>query len=332
MTKALNELLKDVTKNSKIKVTILADPESLCHVTQWLSTGCLSLDTALAGGFPVRRMIEIYGDNSTGKTLLTTQGIISTQEMGGFGVYADPETALDVNRLVELGVDPKMLAYVSPDTVDDVFQSLREMIKFKNKHLGKEGLLTYVWDSVASIATKDELEADSYEARNYPSAARSISGALRQIIREIADNNVCFLLTNQTRQKLGVMFGDGAVTYGGKAISFYSSVRIELQNTKKIRNGTKGPIVGVNTQATIVKNRLAPPFRVVQLPVYYDFGIDEAESVLELLKVLGLVELGGAWYTLKLNGEEIKFQKKTFFDTFEERYDDISKLIEDNYG
>jgi len=327
---SLADLIADAEKNAKISVTKLSDPESLCHVSQWLSTGIMPLDIIMNGGFPVRRITEIYGDNSTGKTLLATQAIISTQEQGGFSVYADPESALDPDRLKDLGVDNDKLAYIAPNTVDEVFKALIELIDFKNKHIGKDGLMTFVWDSVASIATMDELDADSYEARNYPTAARSISGAMRKIIREVASNNVCLVLTNQTRQKLGVMFGDGATTYGGKAIGFYSTMRIELQNRAKLKESNKR-IVGVQTQATVVKNRFGPPYRHTLLPVYYDYGIDEAECAFNMLKELDLLK-GKGWYTLQLGKQEHKFQKKTFSKVFDDHYDKIAELLESAYG
>lgn len=311
-------------KDDRFFITLLADPETLARVEQWVSTRCLPLDKVMGGGFPVRRISEIYGDNSTGKTLLATYAVMSTQEMGGMAVYADAEVAVGVERMIELGVNPKRLIYSDVNTVDDVFELLKRAIAKKNEILGKDGLLTFVWDSVAAIATKDELESTP-ETKDYPRAAAAISKALRWAPRMIAENNVCAIFINQTREKLGQLFGDGVSTYGGQAIKFYSSIRLELENRAKLKAGAE--IIGVNTLCTTVKNRLHPPFQRVMLPVYYDHGISEPYAVLEYLKDRGIISVSGAWYSMKLLDDELKFQRKTFPKTFEERFEQFEDLI-----
>lgn len=319
--KAVKEL---AGKDDKFFITLLSDPETLARVEQWISTRCLPLDKITGGGFPVRRITEIYGDNSTGKTLLATQAAIATQEMGGMVVYADAEVALGVDRMVHLGVDPNRLIYSDINTVDEAFDLLKRAIDTKNKLLGKAGVLTFIWDSVAAIATKDELEATP-ETKDYPRAAAAISKALRWAPRVVAENNVCLILINQTREKLGQMFGDGVSTYGGKAIKFYASLRLELENRAKLKAGTE--IIGVNTLCTTVKNRLGPPFQQALLPVYYDHGISEPYAVLEYLKARGIITVSGAWYSMTLAGEELKFQRKTFPEKFEEQFEKFEDLI-----
>lgn len=328
----IDQVLGDITKVKKdekpIVISKLSDPSTLSRVNTKVPTRNLALDSIMGGGWPVRRIIEVYGDNSTGKTYLGTDACISTQEMGGLAVYADIEVALGYDRMVDLGVDPDNLIYAAPDTIDDVMKLLDKTIEAKNKYYGHDAVLTFVFDSVAALATQDELEADGYEERQYPNAARYLSGSMRKLKHVVAENNVLLFLINQTRQKLGVLFGDGATTYGGNAIKFYSSVRVELENIGKLKEGKQ--VIGVNTKATIVKNRFAPPYRSVVLPMYYEDGIDEAEAVLNLLKDLELAVVGGAWYTCPLtDGAELKFQRKDFADLFDKHFDDFADLLED---
>lgn len=331
---SLDAIIADLQKDKKFTITVskLSDPGTLARVTQWVSTGNVALDTILGGGFPVRRITEIYGDNSTGKSLLATMAAIDTQEQGGLVAYCDIEVALGYDRMIDLGVDPEQMIYVAPDTIDDVLTTLDKLIELKNKHYSKETILTFIFDSVAALATQDELETDSYEVRNYPNAARYISAAMRKLKNKVAANNVCLILINQTREKLGVMFGDGVATYGGRAVGFYSTVRIELKNVGKLKSGSN--VVGVNTKATVVKNRLAPPYRQVTLPIYYsNAGISEALTVFNLLKSEGMLSQSGAWYTL-FDGtdKELKFQQKNFPDVFDEHFDDIVILLEDHFS
>lgn len=318
---------KAAPKKSKFVVKTLADPEALCNVDTWISTQCLPLDWALGGrGLPVRRVIEAYGDNSTGKSLLGIGVCAETQRVGGVAGYADCEIAQYKPRVETLGVDVATLLYDNPHTVDEVFELLDEWIKYRDDKYGRATPLTFVWDSLAAIATMAELERsekEGVEAKNYPDVPRALSVAYRQNIHKIAECNVLFFITNQTRQKLGMFISDGVATTGGEATKFYASVRIELQSRAKIKEGTR--IIGANVQATVVKNRLAAPFKTILIPVYYAFGMDEAECSLNVLKDLGAVEVDGAWYHFK--GEEKKFQKKQWTEIFLERAEEIATML-----
>lgn len=327
MTDEVQTEEKKSTKKPKFIVQTLADPETLCRVDTWISTQCLPLDFILGGkGLPVRRVVEIYGDNSTGKSLLATAVCAETQRMGGMAAYADCEIAQHPPRMEVLGIKPAELLYCNPKTVDDVFEALDEFISYRNaKHPGVP--LTFVWDSLAAIATMAELEhseKDGVEGRQYPDVPRALSQAYRQNINKFAEQNVLFLITNQTREKLGLFVGDGVATTGGKATKFYASIRIELQTRGKIKDNKR--VIGANVQATIVKNRLAAPYQTALLPVYYKFGIDEAEATLEYLKDAGIVTVSGPWYTM--NGDENKFQRKQWPDIFVERFDEVAALLE----
>ena len=329
----IDALLSDVKKDKQftINVTKLSDPKTLARVTQWVSTGNIALDTILGGGFPVRRITEIYGDNSTGKSMLATYAAIDTQAQNGLVVYCDIEVALGIDRMVELGIDPENIVYTAPDTIDDVLKTLDKMIELKNKHYGADTILTFVFDSVAALATQDELESSEYEARTYPNAARFISAAMRRLKNTVAANNVCLILINQTREKLGVMFGDGVGTYGGRAVGFYSTVRLELKNIGKLKSGSS--IVGVSTKVTSVKNRLASPYRSVVLPVYYsNVGISESLSVFNLLKAENMMTQSGSWYALMIDGKEVKFQSKDFPAIFDANFNAIADMLESHFS
>jgi recombination protein RecA len=315
-------------------VSKLDDPETLARVDTWISTGNLVLDKITRGGFPVRRITEIYGENSSAKTLLATEAVISTQEMGGLAVYADIEVALGVERMMEIGVDGSQLIYFAPNGIDEVLRGMDAFIDAKNAKLGKDAILTFVWDSVAALVTQDELEEKSYEKQDYPRAAIYLSAAMRKIKHRIAENNVCLILVNQTRQKLGQMMSGGVSTYGGSAIGFYSSLRFEMQNIRRIQDSSKN-VVGRETKATVVKSRLSPPWRSAVLPVYFDEGgVDEAGTVFNTLLAEGMLEhtKGSSWYALYVNEEPVKFQRANFAGVFDAHYDYIGGLLDDHYG
>lgn len=322
---AINKKLSK--SDTGFQVTVLSDPQTLSRVEHYISTRCLPLDIITGFGIPIRRITEIYGDNATGKTLLATEAVIDIQNQGGFAVYADAEVALGVERMVELGVDPDRMIYADVESIGDVFGLLDASIEVKNEKFGVDVPMVFVWDSVASIATKDELEQKDYEARQYPTAARLISQALRKTPRKLATNNVAMVCINQTRQKLGVMFGDDEATYGGKALSFYSSLRIRLKTTKKLKSGKR--IIGAEVEATVIKNRLAPPFRSVKLPIYYEYGVDEAMASFYFLDDRGLLTRNGSWYSFEAGDEEVKFQRKGFREVFDEHYEYLVGIMED---
>lgn len=316
---------------SKLKITTLSSPDALCHITTRISSRCLPLDHILGGGYPVRRIVEVFGDNSTGKTLLAVDAIIETQRMGAVAAYGDVEIALDEAWLTKLGVDPTKLLYFNPNTVEDAMTGLADFIEYKNKKFGIDTPLTFVWDSLAAIANKEEIEKsnkEGWETRQYPTTARLMSQAMHQLPAIIAENNVLYYVINQTREKIDVAYGDDIATYGGKAMSFYSTIRILLQTRGKIRTDAK-EIIGSNVEATVIKNKLHPPFQSVLLPVYYSFGIDEAEASFNYLLTKGMIghEAKSPWYSIPVGGEERKFQKKDWVDLFTENINAVQSLF-----
>jgi recombination protein RecA len=319
---------KKIIKKHKFVVQTLDDPATLCHVDTWISTQNVALDHILGGkGLPVRRIVECYGDSSTGKSLLATAICAETQRIGGVASYADCEIAQYPARLQSLGIDPKTLLYSNPQTVDDVFEALDEHIAYRNKHYGRNVPLTFAWDSLAAITTMSLLERadkDGDENKAYPDVARVMSQSLSRKINVFAEENVLLFVTNQTRERLGQMFGsDGPATSGGKALPFYASVRIELQTRGKIKDGKK--IIGANVQVTTVKNRLAAPYQTLLMPMYYNLGADEAESCLNLMTDEEIIkhEKSSPWYSIMLGSEEKKFMKKEWLDIFLTRTDEV---------
>lgn len=325
------EVATEPVVSSKLKITTLSSPDALCHVTTRISSRCLPLDHAMGGGYPVRRIVEVFGDNSTGKSLLAVDAIIETQYLKAVAAYADVEIALDEKWLTRLGVDATKLLYFNPNTVEDALEGLIDFIKYKNKHFGVATPLTFVWDSLAAIANKEEIaksDKDGWETRQYPTTARLISQAMHQLPAIIAENNVLFYVINQTREKIDVVFGDDIATYGGKAMSFYSTVRILLQTRGKIRADNK-EVIGSNVEATIIKNKLHPPFQSVLLPIYYAFGIDEAEASFEYMLTKGMIghEAKSPWYSLVIGDEIRNFQKKDWLDLFTDNFEPIHNMF-----
>lgn len=185
-----------------------------------------------------------------------------------------------------------------------------------------------VWDSIAATSTNRELDAN-YGSATVGEHARIISQAMRKLVKQISKKKACALFLNQTREKIGVMFGDKEDTFGGKAVPFYASVRIRLKKGQKItEGGKKGErVIGIGARVSNVKNKVAEPFREAEMPIYFGYGIDDAEASLELLKDLDHVKVGGAWYTLPLNGNELRFQKKEWPDLYYDNAEAVRELV-----
>ncbi len=332
MNTKTKEIVKELRKK-KIDVSLLSEESSPCIVTEWISTGCLALDAIMGGGLPVGRIIEIFGDQSTGKSLIAAQVAALAQESGAIVGYADTETAVSLDMMKVVGVDVDNLIYASPDTVEEVFTFFEEAIEIKRR-IDPDNFLLLIWDSIAATSDVAEMEAE-YGHATMASHARLISQGLRKITRIISRDRACLLLLNQTRDKIGVMFGDKISTFGGKAVKFHSSIRIQLDIGSKIKigaentkNGKKGgKIVGIETRAVVVKNKVAMPYKDAILPIYFGHGIDDAGASMKYLQATGAIQNTGSWYTLTLNGKEHKFQKAGWPKFFDENYDDIAEVI-----
>ena len=274
--------------------------ETPTDVTDWISTGSSLLDLAISnkpnGGFAAGRITEINGLESSGKSLIGAHALASTQRKDGVAVYIDTESSVSAEFLNAIGINTDNMLYVHLETVEEIFDTI-ETIVTKIRESSKDKLVTILVDSLAGASTKVEMEADFEKDGWATSKAIIISKAMRKITQMIARQRVCLIFTNQLRMKLGVMFGDPWTTSGGKALPFHSSTRIRLKNVGQIKD-TKKNTIGIKIRAQVIKNRLGPPLRSADFSLYFDKGIDDFGSWLEVLKIHNLVKQGGAWYTM----------------------------------
>jgi len=310
------------------KVAFFLDGEEVTptDLNEWVSTGSPMLDLAISnrpnGGLPVGRITEITGLEGSGKSLLAAHAIADTQAKGGLGVYIDTENALNQEFLEAIGVDIKKMLYVPLETVEDIFEAIDSIIE-SVRSSDKKKLVTIVVDSVAGASTKVEISADYDQAGYATQKAIIISKAMRKVTNLIGRERISLIFTNQLRTRMGVSFGDPWTTSGGKAIAFHSSCRIRLKQMGQLKSKIGGvdQVVGIKTRAQVIKNRMGPPLRSVDYDIYFDSGIDNYGSWLQMMKTYNLVKQSGAWYTYvdKETGEEIKFQAKNFEDILIER-------------
>ena len=290
-------------------------------VTGWISTGSTMLDLAIAnrpnGGVAVGKITELNGLEGSGKSLIGSHLLASTQKQDGIAVYIDTESAVSQEYLRAIGVDTSKMLYVHLETCEEIFDTI-ETIVTKIRESDKDKLVTILVDSLAAASTKVEMDADFDKDGWATAKAIIISKAMRKVTQMIARQKVALVFTNQLRQKLGVMFGDPWTTSGGKALPFHSSTRVRFKNAGQIKDGNKVTI-GIKIKGQVIKNRLGPPMRTVEFPLYFDTGIDDFGSWLTVMKEHKLLKVGGAWYTLQHcdteTGElikEYKFLSKDF--------------------
>lgn len=322
------DLLKERTRGQTVS---LANSSILCKVDTWISTGIPPLDLIMGGGIPVGRMVEIYGDTSTGKSLLAGHILAETQRIGGIAVYIDTESAVSLEILEAIGVNLEAAIYAAPTTIEEVFDIIKDLLTLK-KEEDPDTPMTVVWDSVAATTCEDELERAKKDGigQGYPTHARLISQMCRILRTEISRCNIAFVFINQTRQKLNVRFGDDVATFGGKAIGFYSSIRLATKYRTKIKDRSGQP-VGVELRCIVTKNKVAPPFGECVFPVVFGYGADEAGAVMEWLRQRKVITTSGGWHKLELDGEEQSFRKDDFETLYFEKRDVILQIMEDDF-
>ena len=302
-------------KSHKVAYFLDGVDQTPTDVTDWISTGSTILDLAVSnkpdGGLAAGRITEINGLEGSGKSLIGAHALAATQKKGGLAVYIDTESAVSSEFLQAIGIDTENMLYVHLETVEEIFDTI-ETIVAKIRESDKDKLVTILVDSLAAASTKVEMDSDFDKDGWATAKAIVISKAMRKITQLIARQKVCLIFTNQLRQKLGVMFGDPWTTSGGKALPFHSSTRIRLKNVGQIKD-TKKNTIGIKIRAQVIKNRLGPPLRSADFSLYFDKGIDDFGSWLEVLKGHKLIKQAGAWYTLEdQDGKEHKFQSKDF--------------------
>ncbi|MDP3980852.1 MAG: recombinase RecA [Chlamydiota bacterium] len=253
-----------------------------------ISTGALSVDLAIGiGGVPRRRVVEIFGPESSGKTTLALQIVANAQKTGGVAAYVDAEYALDPQYAKNLGVNLETLLVSQPDCGEDALNIVETLVS-------SNSLDVIVIDSVSALVPRAEIEGDIGDS-HVGLQARLMSQALRKLTSIISRSKTCVIFINQIREKIGVMFGSNETTSGGRALKFYASVRLDVRRIGAIKD-SKGEHMGNRTLVKVVKNKVAPPFRQAEFEIYYNQGISAESSILDLGVLHGVVERKGTWY------------------------------------
>ena len=315
---ALEDAIKAIEKKyGKGSVMKLGDRAAVS--VDVIPTGSLTLDLALGiGGYPKGRIIEIYGPESSGKTTLTLHAIAECQKQGGRAAFIDAEHAIDPVYAQNLGVNIDELILSQPDSGEQGLEIAETLVR-------SGAIDLVVVDSVAALVPQVELDGEMGDAQ-MGLQARLMSKALRKIAAELNKSECTIIFINQLREKIGVMFGNPETTTGGRALKFYSSVRVEIRRSEAIKSGSD--IVGNKVNIKVVKNKVAPPFKSTQVDIIYGKGISRDGEVLDLAVEHDIVEKSGAWYAYK--GEKIgqgRENAKNFLNTHSDIMEEITQAI-----
>ena len=321
--KTLDQVLADIEKQfGKGAVMKLGDNE---HTEiDVISSGSISLDVALGiGGYPKGRIIEIYGPESSGKTTFALHAIAEIQKKGGRAAFIDAEHALDPQYAAKIGVNINELLLSQPDNGEQALEICEALVRS-----GAIGII--VIDSVAALVPQAEIEGEMGDS-HVGLQARLMSQALRKLSGIINKTNTVCIFINQLREKVGVMFGNPEVTPGGRALKFYSSIRLEIRKGEQIKLGND--IIGNKTNIKVVKNKMAPPFKTCCLEIAYGEGISKAGELVDLAAEANIIEKSGAWYSY--NGEKLGQGRETVKELLKNNaklYEEIENKLRNYYG
>ena len=303
LTTALSQIEKKYGKGSVMKLG-----ENSALNVEAISTGSIALDMALGvGGVPRGRIVEIYGPESSGKTTIALHVVAEAQKLGGDAAYIYVEHALDPVYARNLGVDIDSLLVSQPDAGEQALDIAEQLVR-------SGAIDVIVIDSVAALVTRAEIEGDMGDS-HVGVQARLMSQALRKMTAAISKSNCVVIFINQLREKVGVMYGNPEVTPGGRALKFYSSVRIDIRRSETIKVGTE--MVGSHTKAKVVKNKVAPPFKTAEFDIMYGKGISATGEILDLAVQFDIVKKSGAWFYYNE-------------DRFGQGRDNVKNMLEEN--
>ena len=322
--KALDAALSQIEKQyGKGAVMKLGDPAAQMNV-ETIPTGSLSLDIALGlGGIPKGRIIEIYGPESSGKTTVTLHMVAEVQKRGGIAGFIDAEHALDPVYAKNIGVDIDNLYISQPDNGEQALEITETMVR-------SGAIDIIVVDSVAALVPKAEIDGDMGDS-HVGLQARLMSQALRKLTAVISKSNCTVVFINQLREKVGIMFGNPETTTGGRALKFYSSVRLDVRRIESLKQG--GEVIGNRTRVKVVKNKIAPPFKEAEFDIMFGEGISTVGDILDLAASCDVIVKSGAWYAYEGNkigqGRE---NAKQFLKDHPEMCEEVTKKVRAHYG
>ncbi len=321
--KALEAALGQIEKQYG-KGTVMKLGDTAHMQVETVPTGSLSLDIALGlGGVPKGRIIEIYGPESSGKTTVALHMVAEVQKRGGVAGFIDAEHALDPAYAKNIGVDIDNLYISQPDCGEQALEITETMVR-------SGAVDIVIVDSVAALVPKAEIDGDMGDS-HMGLQARLMSQALRKLTAVISKSNCIVIFINQLREKLGVMFGNPETTTGGRALKFYSSIRLDVRRVETLKQG--GEVVGNHTRVKVVKNKVAPPFKEAEFDIMFGKGIVKEGDLIDMAANLGIVSKSGAWYAYE--GEKIgqgRENAKTFLATHPEVAEEVERKIRQHYG